>query len=103
MSRAQLLDLHQNSHYATRTLLIAIFRIDVAWIWTTHEIPLVSLHLRIGINGFLFSNGFIGVIAYSYLPDLLIAILDAHRFLNHQLAFTRSATHQRPISGKRSV
>nr|DAL06755.1 MAG TPA: hypothetical protein [Caudoviricetes sp.] len=53
------------------------------WICTTHEIPLVSLHLQIGKNGFLFSNGFIGVIAYSFLPDLLIAILIAHLFLNH--------------------
>lgn len=68
--------------------------LDVVWNRTTHEIPSVSLHLRIGINGFLFSNGFIGVIAYSYLPDLLIAILDAHLFLNHRLAFTHSATHQ---------
>jgi hypothetical protein len=57
--------------------------LDAVWICTTHEIPLVSLHLRIGKNGFLFSNGFIGVIAYSFLPDLLIAILIAHLFLNH--------------------
>lgn len=46
-----------------------------------HEIPLVSLHLRIGKNGFLFSNGFIGVITYSFLPDLLIVILMHTLFL----------------------
>ena len=45
-------------------------QLDVVWIRTTHELPSVSLHLQIGIDGFLFSNGFIGVIAYSYLPDL---------------------------------
>nr|DAF76654.1 MAG TPA: Tetrahydromethanopterin S-methyltransferase subunit B [Bacteriophage sp.]DAT87001.1 MAG TPA: Tetrahydromethanopterin S-methyltransferase subunit B [Caudoviricetes sp.] len=55
----------------------------MAWICTMHEIPSVSLHLRIGKNGFLFSNGFIGVIAYGFLPGLLIAILIAHFSLNH--------------------
>nr|DAX12687.1 MAG TPA: hypothetical protein [Bacteriophage sp.] len=29
---------------------------------------------------------------------MLIAILDAHRFLNHQLTFTHSATHQQSAS-----
>lgn len=62
-----------------------------------HEIPSVSLHLQIGKNGFLFSNGFIGVIAYGFLPDLLIAILIAHLSLNHWLAFTFSATYQRHV------
>ena len=32
-----LIGIEPNSRYATRTLLIAIFRIDVVWIWTTHK------------------------------------------------------------------
>lgn len=68
---------------ATPAYPVANRTLDAVWICTTHEIPLVSLHLRIGKNGFLFSNEFIGVIAYSFLPDLLIAILVAHLFLNH--------------------
>jgi hypothetical protein len=68
---------------ATPAYPVANRTLDAVWICTTHEIPLVRLHLRIGKNGFLFSNGFIGVIAYSFLPDLLIAILVAHLFLNH--------------------
>ena len=32
-----LIGIEPNSHYATRTLLIAIFRIDVVWIWITHK------------------------------------------------------------------
>ena len=57
--------------------------LDAVWICTTHEILLVSPHLQLGINGFVFSNRFIGIIAYSYLPDLLLAILVAYLFLNH--------------------
>ena len=32
-----LIGIEPNSRYAIRTLLIAIFRIDAVWIWTTHK------------------------------------------------------------------
>lgn len=68
---------------ATPAYSVITRTLDAVWICTTHEILLVSPHLQLRINGFIFSNRFIGVIAYSYLPDLLLAILVAHLFLNH--------------------
>lgn len=68
---------------ATPAYPVANRTLDAVWICTTHEILLVSPHLQLGINGFVFSNRFIGIIAYSYLPDLLLAILVAYLFLNH--------------------
>lgn len=55
--------------------------IDVVWIWTTHEIPLVSLHLRIGTSVMIFCCLSVGYRPAVYLTCIFTQYLEPLPYL----------------------